>query len=311
MAFLDDLAKATAMFKENAEGLALQRSIGRANEAVQQIKAAEGNEQQKRSQLQQLANALTMDLASVGAPAERIALVAQSIAPKSPMFQTPEQALINEGATPEQRKAAEGLIARDEKLKLGLKGMEINAMTSKQDKTEAKERSKQLAQFQKQFVTGKQNIDKALVQARNATRLLDSGNPLTAGAIGTMLARASGEVGNLTEAERAVFEGRQDLVSVAKRLLTKRAFSDLPKADKEALREIAQIYTSSGETLLKAHAETLANQASLLPSVGGTVDELLPVITGNTFKSSGQTEQKSVPSAGSQQAPAIPGLKWR
>lgn len=79
----DDLFKALDMFKSGVKELQFSRAIASANDQVQQIKAAEGNEQQKRAQLQDLSNQLVTHMAGMGTPATTIAAVQGAIAPKT------------------------------------------------------------------------------------------------------------------------------------------------------------------------------------------------------------------------------------
>jgi hypothetical protein len=78
----DDVFKALQMFQSGVQQFALQRAIGSANEQVQQLRASDLNEQEKRSQLQQLSNQLVAQMAGIGAPATTIEQVAGAIGPK-------------------------------------------------------------------------------------------------------------------------------------------------------------------------------------------------------------------------------------
>jgi hypothetical protein len=118
MGFAEEIAALGQGFKEASFGLAMQRATAGATEAVNQIKAAEGDEIQKQAQLRQVSEALTRDLAQFGAPADRIALIANSIAKPKQMYQTAEQALINEAPGSQQYKAAETTIKSERDFKL-------------------------------------------------------------------------------------------------------------------------------------------------------------------------------------------------
>ena len=86
----DDLFEALKMFSQGVKEYQLQSAIGDANSYVQQIKAADLSEQQKRSELQSLSNQLVGHLAGIGATGTQIQAVAQSVGPKQ--FATPDQA---------------------------------------------------------------------------------------------------------------------------------------------------------------------------------------------------------------------------
>ena len=77
-----DLATALNMFKQGAQELSLSRAIGSANDQVNQIRASEASEQDKRAQLQGIANGLTAHMAQIGAPATTIQAVVGALGPK-------------------------------------------------------------------------------------------------------------------------------------------------------------------------------------------------------------------------------------
>lgn len=65
---LDDLKDALGVFQNGLKEFQLGRSIKNANETVQQIRASDLKEEQKRAQLQQVSNQLVTELASRGTP---------------------------------------------------------------------------------------------------------------------------------------------------------------------------------------------------------------------------------------------------
>lgn len=81
MGFQDDLAVALKTLQSGTEELSQFRAVTQANEAVQRIRAAEGNEAAKRAQFQQIANQLTGTLAAGGTPATTIQEIAKAFGP--------------------------------------------------------------------------------------------------------------------------------------------------------------------------------------------------------------------------------------
>lgn len=76
-----DLQTALQMFTSGAHDLAFSRALNQANDTVQQVKASEASDSDKRAQLQQVANGLTMQMTAFGAPAASISQLTGSIAP--------------------------------------------------------------------------------------------------------------------------------------------------------------------------------------------------------------------------------------
>lgn len=127
MGFGEDIASLGQQFAQAAHGLAIQRAVAGATEQVNQIKSAEGDEIQKQSQLRQVSEALTRDLAQFGAPADRIALIANSISKPSPMYQTVDEALVNEKPGTEKYKNADILKKREFQQQIDLVNAKNNA----------------------------------------------------------------------------------------------------------------------------------------------------------------------------------------
>lgn len=74
-----DLFTALQMYAKGVNELSLSRTLSSANDAVAQIKAAEGSEQDKRAQLQDLSNNLVRSLGSLGVAPEKISQQAENV----------------------------------------------------------------------------------------------------------------------------------------------------------------------------------------------------------------------------------------
>jgi hypothetical protein len=79
---MQDLYTALQMFGDGVNQLQTQRAITGANEQVQQIRASEASEQEKRAAMQQISNNLVSHLAGMGTPATTLQAVAGAIGPK-------------------------------------------------------------------------------------------------------------------------------------------------------------------------------------------------------------------------------------
>lgn len=77
-----DLQTALSMFNDSTKQLMLTRALSGANDQVNQIKASEASDQEKRAQLQGISNNLVMHMASLGTPATTMQLVQGAVGPK-------------------------------------------------------------------------------------------------------------------------------------------------------------------------------------------------------------------------------------
>lgn len=113
MPFIDDLTKATNLFNSGMQKLTLQRSLSKANEAIEQINQSELQDAEKKEQLKALGQQLTLNLTGAGIPASTIQTLNESLgtqAEKDRLYQTAEQkALAFPKGTPE-RAAADAMI---------------------------------------------------------------------------------------------------------------------------------------------------------------------------------------------------------
>lgn len=94
MAGNESLFKAMELFSQGVKDVQLQRTLSSANEEVQKIRAAEMDEDQRAAELRNIAQNLTFNMASIGAPAAQIESVTQNLAPKPQLLQTADQAIL-------------------------------------------------------------------------------------------------------------------------------------------------------------------------------------------------------------------------
>jgi hypothetical protein len=255
--FQDALARFSAGLKEFRMGQVLNG----ANEQIQQIRASQIEETQKRQALQGIAQDLTFQLSGMGASPDQVQGLTQSfLGPKATPVQSAFQGLVAglDPNDPTQAGKIKQISAKyiqdgaDQKALLAQ--MQIQA-------AQGKERRNAYVGFTKQFNSLAKDVTKARNQAQGAVKLLDSGNPITPTAIGTLMARASGELGNLTEAERNMFAGAGDLISRVKRYYDTNTLSQLPESDRKALRTLAQQYAETAESAINEAGLTVTEQA--------------------------------------------------
>ncbi len=314
--FLNDLMRSSEFLKQNLQGLQAQRSISRANEIVEQIKTSEGDEQAKRSQLQQLSQALVMDLARFGTPADTVQAVSQAISPNR-FFQTPEQVAINpDYASPAQQKAAQTMIKSEQDFKMALadqKGSEIRE--ARQQRMESHVNDK-LLKAGEQFTTiAKKNLE-ALDSSTTLIDMIDAGGDVTDAAISGLAARASGEVGALTEADKAPFGGSRAMLSRLRRYASIAATGNLPEADRAELRKLALSFQNAAKRNLQKKASLKAQQTAKVLGLdpNEVMEKILPtnalfdgqLMSGQVTPDQGQTTSSQ--GQGQPQVPAIRGL---
>lgn len=315
--FGERLANLGQAFSNNIKEIKLQRSIGRANEFAQAIKASEADEQQKRAELRKLSETLTMELAQYGAPGQLTQQVAQAISPPQRFAQTADQVLLNpDEFTDQQEEAAMGI--REQAVSLEqqkISGVRQEAQQKRAEKLDQRTQDKILRTGERLSSVAKKNIE-AYDQASTLIDLLEANNPLADNAVPTFAARATGEVGNLTEAERAAFGGSKAIQRKLARWAKAATTGKLTDADRGDLLKLSKI-------LQKGAARGVRKKAGLLSKQLGSVLDLDPseienqILPPSFLEDAAQSPQEAPgaapqqPAAVGTQAPSIPGLRFK
>jgi hypothetical protein len=292
--FLNDLLKAGTFLQQNVEKLQMNRTIAQANDHVQKIKSSELDEQQQRSQLQQLSQALVMDLSRFGAPAETVQQVSQAISPNR-FFQTADQVLINPDlASPDQKKMAQSLYEDDQSIKR-------DTIQAKRDKEVAKAAATKDQRIFKAVESGQKRVDslakkslEALDSASTMREMLLSNNPVADSAVPTFAARATGEVGNLTDEERKPYGGSQAIHRRLAALAKKASTGKLTDADRKDLMNLSTLFETAAQRNIRRHQEKVGKQ--LASNLGVSEDEVFTKLIPDYQPPGEQPVQKSMAS---------------
>lgn len=102
----------------------------------------------------------------------------------------------------------------------------------------------------------------AIDSANTVRELVISGNPIAAGAIPTYMARASGEVGNLSEADKAPFGGTRAILGRMDAAFQQMATGQLSQSNREFLLEMADMMEQNANKNLDRRARELSRQYS-------------------------------------------------
>lgn len=171
----DDLAKALDMFASGVNQLQTSRAIASANDQVQQIRASEESDANKRAQLQQISNGMVSHLAGIGTPATTIQQVAGAFAP--PQYKDANEMYMagTLNNKPELIKEAKAVKDFDPQNKLAIAQMRYyHSMTdNKLAEKKAEFANKQLADIAKQDPSNKRGSPAGIV-AQNLNKLQEA-----------------------------------------------------------------------------------------------------------------------------------------
>lgn len=111
------------------------------------------------------------------------------------------------------------------------------------------------------------NKDKEVVRANSmisgskiARDMVESGNPIAAASVPNFLARASGEVGALTEADKEPFGGTRAIVERSKQAMQQMVDGNLTEANKRFVIELSKVYEKTAKNVKDGRADEMAGQ---------------------------------------------------
>lgn len=298
----DDLFKALQLFRGGMQQAAQAKALQDANQKVKELRQQSRlSRKEQQDQLKLIGQDLSTQLGAFGASPASIEQQLKTLTPDPRFAQSAGQILLNQDQfDPKQVQQARELIKDEREAQIDLLKIRQDSAFERQQQRESqsrqKEQRRQLFTFQRDFNSTVKGVDKAVNQAKNAIRILDAKGPaskLAVGVIGTMMARASGEVGNLTQVEREAFAGLQSISGRIQRVIARGAFSELTPQDKAAIREVAKVYVDRGDEMLQRTAETMGTQLSV--NTGGSPEDLAQKISGGRFKPQGTNKDNLSP----------------
>jgi hypothetical protein len=272
---LDDLLKGLSKFEEGMQTLAVGRGIRQAQEQVSQINMQEQDEFKKRQALSQVANGLVMQLSGAGANPQQIQQAAGSIMP--PELKSADDFYVQGALTGKQEYNAMGrevdlratAVERKEKQKDRDNSVKIAqiGVASARAKLDGKFEQKELEEIrrgqEKLNAEGKKFFE-SLQAVKSAKTILDSNNPIGDNMISAIMARASGEVGALTEADKAPYGGSQAVTTRLSQAMTQWKSGKLTDQNRAFLTDVMSKMELNSQRSINSYADRISKQKAAL-----------------------------------------------
>ncbi len=289
------LGEALETFHQGVQSLQFGMALRNANSQVNQIKSSMLKDEEKTAALNQIATDMVFQMNASGADPARIQQLASSFAPQPKgAIQTPFEGLIS--GRPDVVKASREYIEgeRANKVKEAEASFErsMGKMYAGKDYSEGIAQDKavvtDLTKQKEAFAKESRDINKASKYAETALKLTDPANRnpdrdrMLMSVLPTMMARASSEVGNLNENERAVFEGAQDWWTKLQQATSTKMRSELIASNLRSIRAIAQVYKDHGIEILNDRAGFYTGQH--IEQFGGDADNAVRAISGGKVR---------------------------
>lgn len=267
MSGLDELQKGLSIFNDSVQRFVTTNALSNASMQLDNInEQVYKNEAEKQQAKQIVSDKLAMGLAQAGVPATTIEQTAGRFG-----IGADRQSMLTEAQRSEASQQSFNAVenAKDRQLKRDLAKSSLEVQFGKNGTRLSTQTASRLERARKSFLNvGKKSIE-AAGQAQTALQLLTSGNPVADNGIGTFMARASSEVGNLTEAEREMFLGSKSVPRWATRVIQRWASGNLANADRRDLIKLATTMKKAAEHRLNEYAKNEMDSVKTIIKVSG------------------------------------------
>lgn len=143
-----------------------------------------------------------------------------------------------------------------------LRQQQMQALEAERERNRMEKRSKEKTDIVNKFNSdaGVRKIQSSMDAANNVRELVNSGNPIAANAIPTYMARASGEVGNLSEADKRPFGGSQAILNRLEASLKQMSTGTLTQQNAKFVLDLADKMENSATNNLDRRAKDVSGQ---------------------------------------------------
>jgi len=287
------------------------RGISQAQEQMQQLKAAEIGEIEKRTALQEIANNLALNLGKTGAPVHQIQSAVGAVAPMP--IRDANDAYIQSQTSGSLTDLYQGMDKRtfdneaaliDRRGQWALDSARYSGQLANQrlQNTNAQKDKTSVLSYQKEFNDEVKDQVSKISNLGQAERLLDLNNPVADQTLKMFLARASGEKGPLSDSDIQLYGGSKALARKVQRAVSEKAFGTLTPQDRSEMLQVIQNYRKTNNDELADKIEQLAGQMS--SNLGGKPEDYYNTVTGanpilrdaiNQRKKKGKEPETSAP----------------
>lgn len=300
---MSDLLESIKMFGEGLVSLNKQSAIKDARAKLAEMNASVAKEDEKLAFANQIGQDLALRLTGAGAAPAEIQAVTEGLVPSaSGQAANASSQKMQEASHRNAEKlkqidvesdaaAAKNKLEGEHKNAVRLKQMEIDAakdlQTMKNEALVGKQKAKQGA-----FLTGYQNkynketekLNQGIQVMDTADQVLRMGNPIGDASVGVMFARASGDVGAVSDYAEQKFKGSKGLLERIAQAKSEWSSGTMSEDNRKFMLELSQKYREAKKKQIKEVAHRYSRQAHQAASRTGfdtTPEEMYEGITGS------------------------------
>lgn len=261
---LNNFFKAAQMFKEGVSQYQTTQAVNDATEQVHAINQQQIDEKARSIALEKSAQELALRMTAAGSEPGRIQSAVEGLMPSA-------GAKMQVGAQKEMQtqslksKASEGQLNRESAERIASIKAASTGAAAKLPEKEVKFLKNNQDAFDK---IAKKSLE-SLNQIRLAEESVNKGNPIGDKAIVNFMARASGEVGALTEADKAPFGGSQALDQRFAQFAENQKSGKLTESNRTFVKELINTYKNVHQSNVMNARDQISSRAEDVAKAGG------------------------------------------
>lgn len=275
-----DLSKGMEMFRDSMTQYHTTQAVNDATEQLKQLNSQQMDRQQALVENERVGQELALRLTSAGAKPEQIQAATQGLmAPASVTVADQGQTVRQQAGFGQQTKEKQ----MDRDLAIELQKMKNEALVGKKDA----KRGGFVTGYQKSYNKEVEKLNQGIQAMDTAEQVLQSGNPVGDQSVGVMFARASGDVGAVSDYAEKKYGGSKALLDRISQAKEEWQSGKISPKNRKFMLELTQTYRQAKSKQKETIADKYANQAHSAASLTGfetTPEELKVMITGEPAK---------------------------
>ncbi len=255
----------TKMFAQGMTQLGTQKAVNDATKQLQELNLQQLEEKERLAANQQVGNELALRLTAAGSSPDQIKAATDGLLPSAgSMAQVQGQERMSDKGQANQLQIAREHNESAERI-AGIRG------NFQKDKTQNAAESKFLKETVADFDKYAKKPMDALNQIQQAKAAIVSGNPIGDKSVTNFMARASGEVGALTEADKAPFGGSQALQAKISQAAENLKSGKFTAENRKLVSDLLNTFENTHKANLQRTRSMIAKRASVRPDAAGNM----------------------------------------
>lgn len=270
MSGLDELQKGLSIFNDSVQRFVTTNALSNASTELDKINQQTFEKEEQKIQAKQaISDQLALTLGGAGVPATTIQETAGRFGIGAERQAMTAEAQRYQGS---QQQFQGGESAKQRKLQWDIANLK-DPNAGRAEKL-TKQTADRLEKARNRFLSNGKGFFDSISKTDMAIKVLQSGNPIGDQAVGTLMAKAFGEVGALSDSDRAVYMGSKGLADNATRMINLWKSGKLDDSNRRDLIKLATVLNSKSKEKLKEFAKLQAKSVKgVIKAAGDDIDD--------------------------------------